>query len=220
MRAVILLVIAFMQCGCVAGQVDPAVAIECESPRTFYVVNHGWHTGIVVTGADLIKVVPALENEFTGPTDFLEIGWGDEQFYRAQNPTLGLAIRAILTPTPTVLHIVALPGGSQRLFPGREVLELTVPPQGYEKLLAYIAESFDRADDDSVISLEAGLYGDSRFYRAKGEFHAFNTCNTWVARAIEQTGYPIGDAQVSTADALLSRLRRGTGTKMQCFSVR
>ncbi|MGQ0651170.1 MAG: DUF2459 domain-containing protein [Betaproteobacteria bacterium] len=30
--------------------------------------------------------------------------------------------------------------------------------------------------------------GHGWFYRAEGAFHAFNTCNTWVARVLEKAG--------------------------------
>jgi uncharacterized protein (TIGR02117 family) len=219
MRVFCLLVYAFIHCSCVTGQMDPFTEIECESLRTFYVVNHGWHTGIVINGADFTEAVPALEMDFNGSKDYLEIGWGDERFYQAQTPTLGLAIQAMLWPTPTVMHIVAVPDLPQRYFSVSEVLELSVPQSGYEKMLAFIAESFDPAVDNGIIKLGHGLYGNSRFYRAKGEFHAFNTCNTWVAKAIESSGFPIGDTNITTAEALLSRIHRSAGTYKKCFSV-
>ena len=92
------------------------------------------------------------------------------------------------------------------------VVTLEVPASGYARLLNYLVETFARTADGSLIALDPGLYGESRFYRAEGSFHAFNTCNTWVARAVAATGYPIRSTAVVTADGLLNALRRGTNT--------
>lgn len=40
---------------------------------------------------------------------YLEFGWGDKYFYQAENPTVGLGIKAILWSTKSVVHVVALP---------------------------------------------------------------------------------------------------------------
>jgi uncharacterized protein DUF2459 len=56
-----------------------------------------------------------------------------------------------------------------------------------------------------VAPLGPGLYGDSRFYPAHGQFHLFNTCNTWAARALQAAGYPMSSPII--AGALLSQAR-------------
>ena len=52
--------------------------------RSFYVVNHGLHTGLVIARPDLLQVLPALAEEFSDG-DLVEFGWGDEDFYRMQH---------------------------------------------------------------------------------------------------------------------------------------
>jgi len=204
--------------GCTAPSPDPAAMTACETPRVFYVVSHGWHTGVVVSRADLIGMAPGLTDDFRSGR-YLEIGWGDERFYQAPAVNLGLALRAILWSTATVLHVAAVPDLPQPYFPASEVVEITVPPAGYANLLAFIAGSFERTAGNAVIRLGPGLYGNSRFYRAKGIFHAGNTCNTWVVKALAATGYPLADPTTITAAGLLSQLRRGFNAH-PCYSVR
>lgn len=184
----------------------------------FHVVSHGWHTGIVISRRDLIEVVPALAEDFSRG-EYIEVGWGDERFYQAQKVTLSLALRAIFWPTSSVLHVVAVPYPPKRFFPESEVVAVSVPQAGYENLLLFVAASFTRAQGDDIVKLDSGLYGDSRFYRAEGTFHAFNTCNTWVADAVEQTGYPISSAGTITAKGVLSQLRRSIDPDMDCYAV-
>ena len=198
---------------------DRPTALECDATRAFYVVSHGWHTGIVVNRRDLIEVVPPLEDNFSSG-EYLEIGWGDERFYQAPTVSLGIVFQAIFWPTPTVLHIVKVPYNPQRYFSKSEVVEVSVPQTGYEKLLAFVAGSFGRTAGNGVIKVGPGLYGSSWFYRAEGDFSAFNTCNTWVAKSIETTGFPISSTTTITADGLLSQLRESMDANLNCFSVR
>jgi hypothetical protein len=44
----------------------------------------------------------------------------------------------------------------------------------------------------------------------------FNTCNTWVAKAIEKTGYPVSSTLTLTAESLLSQLRDGDDGGNRC----
>lgn len=220
MRVTWLLILVFLHSGCAAKPAEqPPTMTECETPHTFYVIGHGWHTGIAVHREDLVKYVLSLENG-SGNGNYIEIGWGDEQFYRAKKVTLGLVLQAILWPTPTVLHVVEFTDAPQRYFSGSVVMEISVPQTGYEKLLAYIAESFARTNDNNITRLGPGLYGESRFYRANGVFHAFNTCNTWVIKAIERTGYPVTNVSAVTAEEVLSQLENGLDVTMNCYSVR
>ena len=204
--------------GCTAAPTEPPTAIECKTPRAFYVVSHGWHTGIVVDSKEVIEAVPQLESDFD-KARFLEIGWGDEGFYRAQAVKPTLALRALLWPTSTVFHIVGVPDAPRRYFSGSEVVEVSVPQAGYEKLLAFLDRSFHRTSGNDVVKLGKGLYGNSRFYRAEGKFHLFNTCNTWVAKAIKETGYPISAATI-TVKGLMSQLHPDINAKTTCYSVR
>ena len=219
MRHIILLVFMSLPSSCTPTAIGHSAAPACDPEETVYVVSHGWHAGIVVSRLDLLKFVPSLGKDFTSG-EYLEVGWGDERFYRAQTPRAALALRAVLWPTSTVIHVVAVPKSPRIQFPESEVIEISVPGAGYEQLLAYVAESFSTTADQNVVRLGPGLYGDGWFYRAEGSFHAFNTCNTWVARAIGKTGYPMRDQTVITVAPLLSQLRDGMDKTLPCYSVR
>ncbi len=203
---------------CAATPTVPAAALECEAPRTFYVVSHGWHTGLIVDRRDLIERVPELRIDF-GHVKYLEVGWGDQRFYRAQPVEFGLALRALLFPTSSVLHIVEVPVSPRHYFSGSEVVAALVPQTGYGKLLDFVAGSFSRTSSNDVMKLGRGLYGKSRFYHAVGRFHVFNTCNTWVAQAIGATGYPISKGTI-TVRGLMSQLRSNSNVETRCYSVR
>ncbi len=208
----------FLLAGCTAPSTEPAAAMECETPRTFYVVSHGWHTGLIVDRRDLTERVPELRPD-VGHVKNLEVGWGDQRFYRAQPVKFGLALRALLFPTSSVLHIVEVPVSPRHYFSGSEVVEVSVPQTGYGKLLDFVAGSFSRTSSNDVMKLGRGLYGESRFYHAVGRFHVFNTCNTWVAQAIGATGYPIYKGTI-TLRCLMSQIGPSIIVENKCYSVR
>jgi uncharacterized protein (TIGR02117 family) len=213
--------LASILAACALNPINSTVSNECNEreTRVFYIVNHGLHTGIVVKRTDLAAMIPELGRDLdTG--EFLEVGWGDEKFYQARTVTPALAIQAMLWPTASVLHLAAIPESPQRTFLKLEILEISVPGSGYQKLLQYIADTFERTPDDQITHLGPGLYGNSHFYKATGSFHTFNTCNTWVAKAIETTGYPISSNGVIRAESLLSQLRRDIDSGNKCFSAR
>lgn len=145
----------------------------CEPTRTLYVVSHGWHSGIVLEREELVRRLPGLGPQL-GDHRYLEIGWGEERFYQAREPTVGMALRAALWRNPSVLQVVPFTD-----FP-RSVAEIRTDEAGYAAALDFIAGSFAGLE-----RLGPSLYGEGWFYRAEGAFHLFNTCNSWVAEALQ-----------------------------------
>ena len=79
---------------------------------------------------------------------------------------------------------------------------------GLRQLIAYLDASFDR---ETARETSQGLYLFSRFYPATGEFHLFNTCNTWTARGLQQGGLAIQVFGTSWAEDLMAQVRRVAG---------
>jgi uncharacterized protein (TIGR02117 family) len=170
--------------GCAAPTGSRGSTATCEPSRAVFVVSHGWHSGIVLNTHDLVKHLPPLDADI-GAAGLVEVGWGEERFYQAASGTSGMALRAVLRPNASVLQVVPLGHPPREYFPESDIIEVWMNEAGYERTLAFVARSFTRAPDGGVIRLGPSLYGRGWFYRAEGSFHAFNTCNTWVARAIE-----------------------------------
>ena len=209
----LVLMIVFIP-GCAANEVSPQNVPGEEQRRVFQVVKHGWHVGIVVDQDDMASWLTSLGEDFYG-AEHLEIGWGDARFYQAAEPSAGLALRAALWPTESVMHIVGFSGDATRYFQASEVIDICVSRSEYARMLEFVVESFERRPDGQVIPLGPGLYGTSRFYRARGSFHLFNTCNTWVARAVAATGKPVS-TRIITAGELVSQLRRNGRDRFAC----
>lgn len=205
MRVLIFVVFALVAQSCARNPIlaDPPPA--CTSAQRLYVVGQGWHTGIVVKHHDLVELVPSLAADLP-VSEHLEIGWGDEAFYQAEHETFALALRALFQSTSSALKFVPFTGKPAEHFPQSETVELCADESAYRAVVSFVASSFRRDPDEDVVRLGRNPYGSGWFYRAEGVFTMRNTCNTWVAKALGQAGYPISASAVR-AEELLSEVR-------------
>ncbi len=172
--------------------------------RTLHVVSHGWHTGIVLRAADVPADAWPARTDFPD-AQYLEVGWGDRDYYQATDPGAWLALKATFWPTPGVLHVVAFDGAVERYFGAAEVIELTVSEAGLQRLIKHLRASHELDAAGRPVVLGPGLYGRSRFYASHERFHLFKTCNVWVASALREAGLPVTPS--INASALMARLR-------------
>lgn len=171
-----------------------------------YVTSNGWHSAIIVPRAALSTGAIPEAADFPGAA-YLSLSWGDAEYFPVREPTLGMTLRAALQPTPAVLHMAGLPSHPRDVFPADELVELKTTSEGFEKLVAYLDSAFDRAGAARARAIEPGLYRFSLFYRAKGEFHLFNTCNTWTARGLKAGGWRVRVTGTVTAEDLMAQIR-------------
>jgi uncharacterized protein (TIGR02117 family) len=171
-----------------------------------YVVSHAWHTGFVIPADKLYESIPALRQRF-GQRSNIEIGWGDKEFYQAEQITSGLALKAILWPTETVIHAVAIPHNISGYFANSEVEMLCLNDGELSSLVKFISSSFYKNDLGVVKALEKGLYGDSQFYKGAGDYHIMNTCNKWTAKGLKSVGMDITPAFKLSAESIMNYLR-------------
>lgn len=198
------LTVTILCSGC-AASVKGACPIDAREPaKTIYLVSHGWHVGIVVDRVDIPDDVRLVHKGFSS-AGYLEIGWGDRDFYQAQSFHLGVALKALLLPTPSVLHIVAFNGSVASYFPHSEIIRVRLSDAGFQRLIRYIATSYDRDSVGNIVPLGVGLYGVSQFYRSQETYHLFRTCNVWVARALDTAGCPVRPFLAITGDNLMSQ---------------
>ena len=141
-------------------------------------------------------------------TEYLEVGWGDMDYYQTPDPHMGLTLKAALLPTASVLHIVGFNGAVAAYFPYSEIIGIELSSAGIELLSRTIAASFATDAAGNITALGPGLYGDSRFYRSRETYHLFNTCNVWTARALQAAGLPVTPAIAITVENLMSQARK------------
>lgn len=187
----------------------PMVPADDAVPRdnSVYVISNGFHTGIIIDrymeGADAIII-----SKNFAPYRYMDIGWGDEEFYQADDPGLYLGARAILVPTSSVISVEGFSANIENVasFSGRMV-SIRVDEKSFGKLCAFINASLTKDGGGHPVPVSKG-YGGHVFFKSPRKYHLFNTCNTWVAEAFQYAGYDISPVAVITADTLFRRLEK------------
>jgi uncharacterized protein (TIGR02117 family) len=165
-----------------------------EEPQLIYVVSHGWHTGIVVK-RDAIEARWWPEKDAFPEAMYLEVGWGDHDFYRTPRAGLGILLQAALASPASVLFVIGMPTTVTQYFPRGEIIEIPLSQRGVEELAKFIHATYKRDPAGQTIPLGPGnWHKHSMFYLAEGDYSLFNTCNTWVSEALQAAGLPIKKA--------------------------
>ena len=173
-----------------------------ETGRTVYVVHHGsLHTGLAVRRADIPRGHWPASADYAR-SKYIEVGWGDDDGYR-KPLTSGIAMKALMGDKWTVLladgfsQPIARKYGESRFT----VLAVDLSETGMTQLCDHIQQTYAVNKRGAPIRLGSG------WYRARGIYSAFNTCNTWVAAGLHKAGCPISPALCLTAGQLLGRVR-------------
>jgi hypothetical protein len=202
-RIKIIIPLLFLAAGC-AG---PNKALFPPAPgataRTVYVINQGGrHTGIAVAHAD-IPVHLWLAKADYPKARYLEVGWGDDDGYR-KDLTFWIVFKGLLWPTRSVLQLDGFDKTLDENFDNAEttIIEVKLSEQGFERLCRHIGETYALDAAGKPIAL-----GDD-WYRARGKYCIFKTCNTWVATGLRKAGCPITPAWCITRGPLLSQAKK------------
>lgn len=170
--------------------------------RTVYVVHHGTlHTGLTVKRADIPRGHWPANRDYSGRR-YLEVGWGDDDGYR-KPLTTGIAAKALLGSKRTVLLADGFTASIRAKYrePKFTVLAVDLSRDGFVRLCDYIQRTYALDETGAPIPLGDG------WYRARGTYSAFNTCNTWIARGLHEAGCPIDPALCLMPRQLLGRVR-------------
>jgi uncharacterized protein (TIGR02117 family) len=167
-----------------------------------YVVSHGWHTGVVLKTGDIPAAVDWPEISDFAQNDYIEVGWGDRDYYPAPETTLTMTLKAGFWSRQSVLHVAGFNEPVRKFFAASEVVEVALTDEAFQELCAFIARSYLRSPGNRGVRIGPGLYGNSGFYPAQGKFHAFRNCNTWVAEALSAAGLPMNRSTISAGSVI------------------
>jgi uncharacterized protein (TIGR02117 family) len=176
-----------------------------EPSKSIYLASHGWHAGIVIKRTDIPEGIWPEHYDFPD-AEYLEVGWGDKDYYMTPDPGMGITLKAGLLPTDSVLHVVSFRGSVERYFSRSEITRIDLSYEGFARLCRYISNSYARDEAGKVQALGPGLYGKSRFYLSRETYHAFNTCNVWTARGLRNAGCPLVPASTLTVEELMTEV--------------
>lgn len=167
--------------------------VPAENGIEIFVVSNDVHADIIVPIET--EVIDWSEEfgvaTFTGDVSartHVAIGWGDQGFFIG-TPTwndfkVSVAVNALLLPSETCLHV----SYTEPEF-HQGVASVKVSSEQYEELVGFIKKAFVRTSTGQPIPIPNSAYGSTdAFFEAKGRYHLFNTCNSWVGRGLKKAG--------------------------------
>jgi uncharacterized protein (TIGR02117 family) len=169
-----------------------------DTVKTIYLIKQRWHTAVVFHIQDLDSII-FPEVKYFNNAELIDIGWGDEEFYQHPGFDLELAYQALFHSTPSTLRVEGIYFSKQKYFNISEiVIELKINNEQLALLLDGISETVwkDEEGNPEILSTQ----GTNRviFFKAKNEYHLFNTCNTWLAKNLKKAGFDIEDDIILT----------------------
>ncbi|MHB8929777.1 MAG: DUF2459 domain-containing protein [Melioribacteraceae bacterium] len=173
-----------------------------------YLVKVNWHTGLMIPVNDFTKKILPVLSYFDG-FKYVDIGWGDAEFYQSPGFNICLAVNAILVPTPTVIRIDGYKFPIERVIEWREfAIQFVLTKERFLRMADFINQSFKYDDYKKVIISLRDKEKPIIFFKSDHYYFFMRTCNTWAAEAIQSTGVEIDTFGLVTAGQLYSKLSR------------
>lgn len=154
-----------------------------------WLIYQGVHSGLIVPRSALLEA-GFPEGEDFAWAEYLEIGWGDHDYYPRREHDLAVTLSALFWPTPAVLQVVGLRGAPESWFPGQKLVAYHPSPEGLAALAKALSSWFDRGTTGRAPRLGPSLYGRGGFYPARGTFHVFYNCHHWTAELLTLQSSP------------------------------
>jgi len=154
--------------------------------KSIYLNTNGVHLDIIIPKEDLnssiLSGIKLKESD-----NYLSFGWGDENFYLNtptwNDLTFNNAFTAMFLKSATLMHITRYQNKRAQW------IEIKVNDSELIKLNSYLLDTFELDDNGFKVILEnQGYTQTDDFYKAKGSYSCFKTCNSWVNSAFKVSG--------------------------------
>lgn len=172
----------------------PLGSLDQEQEIEFYLISNDIHIGLVLPLKNEVFDWESLidPKQFgSRPTKWLNMGWGDRQFYFAiptwDNFSIGVALDSLFVPDPGILHIEYLPLHPERY---KGIRKIKVSKRTYAKIVSAVKDSFILKDGRPVLIDNRGYEDNDNFYEAHGTYTILRTCNEWTADMLGEAGLP------------------------------
>ena len=118
----------------------------------------------------------------------IALGWGDRGFFLETETwddfKISTATNALLLPSESCVHVSFTNPAAYE-----DSVSVKISPAQYARLVEFICSTFDLDDQGNIVQIPGEAYStNDAFFRAKGKYHFFNTCNSWVGRCLKVAG--------------------------------
>ncbi len=176
--------------------------------HVIYVASISWHTGLIVPSYSLPDSIWPENHDYSG-ADYLEIGWGDRDFYQHPGFNLWFAFKAVFWPTRTTLHV--LPLEDKYLadnYQSTKLVQLDVSDKELEGLSEFLMSHFELNEQGKLIPDEEGIYYNSQFFAGGSTYFFPKNSNVWAATALKRAGFRYIPVLYQTTGMVVNRASR------------
>ena len=198
----------FASCIVSAGALPAGEQAAVSKIYTIYINQVYYHTGLIIEMDEVAASGLDVAPWFKGYR-YVEIGWGEEDFYQNPDSSVTRAARAIFRRNPSVLRVEGFNQDIRDVMAWSErTKKISLTPPQMAKLIRYVNDSLKR--DRNGIPVIASVHGAGEivFFKSNQTYYLFNTCNTWIARALHYAGLDITPIGVVTAQSLFYKLNK------------
>lgn len=187
-----------------APAIAPASAGDCV---VLHLWSNGYHSDLGVPAEALPEDHP-LRRLYPNAETLL-IGWGERDFYYSDGRNLWLGLNAIVPPSPSVMHVVDGADTGISYLGATADYTFAVSHEGAAHLASYLRDELQLTPaGDAEVWTMGKVVGHSSFLKARTNFHLFNVCNHWMARALRAAGLNINTRDKWFGGPLVDAARR------------
>jgi len=158
-----------------------------------FLVSNAVHADIIlpVSTTEIDWSERFTDADFLGDTknrSHVALGWGDQGFFLKTKTwddlKISTAANALLVPSESCVHVsFTSPDAYQ------DPVSVTISREQYARMVEFVGSTFELDEQGGYIQIPGEAYStNDAFFRAKGSYHVFNTCNSWVGRSLKVAG--------------------------------
>ncbi len=159
-----------------------------EDKHTIYLSSLGWHTGIVIPAKSFPDSLWENGHNFAD-AHYLEIGWGDEDFFTQKNFDIWYAIKAVSWPTPSAIQIKPVNRKVENYYSNTEVAKIELNDEQMQGLISYFVEELELDRNGKIIPVKENSV--KNYYKSSSSYYFPKNSNVWAARALKRAGLSI-----------------------------
>ncbi|WP_027392105.1 DUF2459 domain-containing protein [Aquimarina latercula] len=154
--------------------------------KSIYLSTNGVHLDIILPEKDIDSMLLS-GIKYENIEKYISFGWGDENFY-INTPTWGdltfnNAFKAMFLKSTTLMHVTRYKQKHS------DWVEIKINEIELQKLNTYLLNTFERNEKGMKILLKnKGYSSKDDFYKSKGSYSCFKTCNSWVNTGFKESG--------------------------------
>ncbi|MBQ4804158.1 DUF2459 domain-containing protein [Aquimarina sp. MMG015] len=154
--------------------------------KSIYLSTNGVHLDIILPEKDIDSMLLS-GIKYENLEKYISFGWGDENFYINTltwgDLTFNNAFKAMFLKSSTLMHVTRYKQKHS------DWVEIKINEIELQKLNTYLLNTFERNEKGMKILLKnKGYSSKDDFYKSKGSYSCFKTCNSWVNTGFKESG--------------------------------